>query len=156
MNCRILKVLHMGLNPFRLQAWYRKSKRNRRWVEVNGEMIQIRTSRVRRRVPAGLNPFRLRTWRRMLRREWRWVEMNGEMIQIKMSRVKRRLPTPYRLPLRFDPLRERRLNRSAYPDLYSHYRFSRKSPWTEVRRSACKDKFHLELSWRKNDGKFWR
>ncbi len=93
MNCHILSVLHMGFNPFRLRAWYRKSKRNRRWVDVNGEMIQIKT-----------------------------------------SRVKRRLPTPYRLPLRFDPLRERRLNRSACPDLYSHYRFSRKSPWTEIRR----------------------
>ena len=115
MNCRILRVLYVGSHPFRLRACYRKSKRNRRWVEMNGEMIQIRTSRVRRR-----------------------------------------LPTPYRLPLRFDPLRERRRNRSAYPDLYGHYRFSRKSPWTEVRRSACKDKFHLELSWRKNDGKFWR
>ena len=133
MNCHILRVFHRGFNPFRFRTWYRKPKRNRRWVEMNGEMIQLKTARAKRRFPMGLNSFRFRTWRRKLIRERRWVEINGEMIQIKISRVKPRLPTPHHLPSKFDPLRERRLNRSAYPDRYSHYRSSRKSPWTEIR-----------------------
>ena len=50
MDCHILRLLHVEFNPFRLRAWYRKSKQERRWVELSGEMIQIKISRGKRRV----------------------------------------------------------------------------------------------------------
>jgi len=50
MDCHILRLLHVDFNPFRLRAWYRKSKQERRWVELSGEMIQIKISRGKRRV----------------------------------------------------------------------------------------------------------
>jgi len=50
MDCHILRLLHVDFNPFRLRAWYRKSKQERRWVELSGEMIQIKISRDKRRV----------------------------------------------------------------------------------------------------------
>jgi len=42
----------MDFNPFRLRTWYRRLKREQRWVEMNGKMIQIKISRVKRRVQA--------------------------------------------------------------------------------------------------------
>ncbi len=56
MNCHILRFLHVDFNPFRLRAWYRKSKRERRWVEMKGEMIQIKISRCKRKVQASHEP----------------------------------------------------------------------------------------------------
>ena len=50
MDCHILRLLHVDFNPFRLRAWYRKSKQEQRWVEMNGKMIQIKISRGKRRV----------------------------------------------------------------------------------------------------------
>lgn len=50
MDCHILRLLHVDFNPFSLRAWYRKSEQERRWVELSGEMIQIKISRVKRRV----------------------------------------------------------------------------------------------------------
>lgn len=44
MNCHILRLLHVDFSPFHLRAWYRKSKQERRWVELSGEMIQIKIS----------------------------------------------------------------------------------------------------------------
>jgi|GEM_PF-6272417 len=50
MDCHILRLLHVDFNPFRLRAWCRRSKQERRWVELSGEMIQIKISRGRRRI----------------------------------------------------------------------------------------------------------
>ena len=50
MNDHILRLLHVDFNPFRLRAWYRRSKQERRWVELSGEMIQIKISPGKRRV----------------------------------------------------------------------------------------------------------
>jgi len=50
MDCHILRLLHVDFNPFRLRAWYSKAKQERRWVELSGKMIQIKMSRVKRRV----------------------------------------------------------------------------------------------------------
>jgi len=34
MDCHVLRLLHVDFNPFRLRAWYRKSKQERRLKEI--------------------------------------------------------------------------------------------------------------------------
>ncbi len=55
MKGHILRLFQVGFNPFCLRACYRNSKRERRWVEMKGEMIQIKIWLVKGRlqVPNG-------------------------------------------------------------------------------------------------------
>ena len=55
MDCHVLRLLHVDFNPFRLRAWYRKSKQERRWVELSEKMIQIKISSGKRRVQVPYN-----------------------------------------------------------------------------------------------------
>jgi len=67
MNCHILRLLHVDFNPFRLRAWYRKSKQEQRWVELSEEMIQIKMSRGKRRVQVQYNlPLRFEHLRKQM------------------------------------------------------------------------------------------